>query len=84
MPPPKAVTLKCCGGAASRYRIKPEQDVDLTHLCKAMVAKKATVKGLFLSMDSDHSGTLSMAEFREGLRRLDCGTDTAVYGVRRR
>ena len=77
MPPPKAVTLKCCGGAASRYRIKPEQDVDLTHLCKAMVAKKATVKGLFLSMDSDHSGTLSMAEFREGLRRLDCGLSQA-------
>ena len=49
----------------------------MTHLCKAMVAKKATVKGLFLSMDSDHSGTLSMAEFREGLRRLDCGLSQA-------
>ena len=75
--PPKAVNLACCRKSAARYRIKPDQEIDLEHLCKAMVAKKATVKGLFLSMDSDRSGTLSMAEFGEGLRRLDCGLSPA-------
>ena len=67
-----------CFGSGRNDRIKPNDD--LAHLCRAMVANKCSLKGLFQSMDSDHSGTLSMDEFAAGLKRLDCGLTQGQIG----